>query len=147
MSDEEKISGGCLCGAVRYEAVGEPIYVPYCHCESCRKATGAPVVMYLVLHPEQVRFTKGERKTYESSPGVHRAFCSDCGTPLTWEGIWAGRTVIELHVGTLDRPDGFVPDRHAFHGERISWFDVADRLPRHRGSSVGTEPDSFGPAV
>ncbi len=142
-----KTTGGCRCGAVRYEAVGEPVYVPYCHCESCRKATGAPVVAYVMFDRERVRFTEGERKIYESSPGVRRAFCPVCGTPLTWEGVWGGRTITEFHIGTLDRPDAFTPDRHAFYGERIGWFDVADRLPRYRGTSVGTEPESFGPAA
>ena len=103
------IAGGCFCGAVRYEAVGKPVYVLYCHCESCRRATGAPVVAYLMLEKEMVRFTEGKRKVFESSPGVHRTFCSICGTPLTWEGVWGGRTVIELHLGTLDRPEAFPP--------------------------------------
>ncbi len=143
----QKVGGGCHCGAVRYEAVGKPVYVPYCHCETCRKTTGAPVVLFVMFEKEQVRFIKGERKIYASSPGVGRAFCPDCGTPLSYEGEWGGKTIIEVHAGTLDDPEIFVPDRHAFYGERISWFDVADQLPRHNASSVGTQPDSYGPAV
>jgi hypothetical protein len=146
MADKaHKVTGGCHCGAVRYEAEGSPVYVPYCHCETCRKTTGAPVVMFVMFEQEQVRFTKGERKIYASSPGVGRAFCPNCGTPLTYEGDWAGKTIIEVHVSTLDDPETFVPDRHAFYGERISWFDVADRLPRHHASSVATKPISYGP--
>jgi hypothetical protein len=141
------IAGGCFCGAVRYEAVGKPVYVLYCHSESCRRATGAPVVAYLMLEKEMVRFTEGKRKVFESSPGVHRTFCSICGTPLTWEGVWGGRTVIELHLGTLDRPEAFPPDRHVFYGERFDWFEVEDGLPRYSGSSTGVEPDGFGPAA
>lgn len=147
MSNDGAITGGCHCGAIRYEAFGKPVYVLYCHCESCRKTTGAPVVMFVMFMKDQVRFTKGERRIYESSPGVHRTFCSNCGTPLTWEGVWGGKTIIEVYVSTLDHPDVFAPDRHVFHGERISWFDVADRLPRYSGSSTDAEPDSFGPAV
>ena len=141
------ITGGCLCGAVRYEANGETVYNLYCHCESCRRATGAPVVAYLMYKEGQVRFIRGERKVYNSSPGVRRTFCGGCGTPLTWEGVWGGLRVIELHISTLDDPDAFVPDRHVFHGERISWFDAADQLPRYQGSSTDMEPDSFGPDV
>lgn len=146
MADVET-TGGCRCGAVRYKAVGEPRYAMYCHCESCRKATGAAIAMYAMFDDEQIQFTEGERTMYESSPGVFRTFCGNCGTPLTWEGVWGGRTSIELHISSLDQPDTFVPDRHVFHGERLRWFDVADRLPRYRGSSVGMEPDSSGPAV
>jgi len=142
-----KATGGCRCGAVRYESTGEPVYVPYCHCESCRKATGAPVVAYAMFEEGRVRFTRGERKIYNSSPGVRRTFCANCGTPLTWEGIWGGRNIIEVHISTLDDPSAFVPDRHVFHGERIRWFETADRLPRYCGSSTGMEPDSYGPDV
>jgi len=95
----------------------------------------------------QVQFIRGKRKVYDSSPGVRRTFCGDCGTPLTWEGVWGGRSVIEVFISTLDDPNAFAPDRHVFHGEKIRWFDVADQLPRYRGSSTDAEPDSFEPDV
>ena len=82
----DKATGGCMCGAVRYEATGDPLSTNYCHCASCRKHTGAPVVTLVGYKKDQVKFTKGERKIYESSTGVGRAFCGQCGTPLTWEG-------------------------------------------------------------
>ncbi len=148
MSEErEKAFGGCHCGAVRYEVIGKPDYVACCHCESCRKTTGAPMVVYSTYLKEQVRFTKGERKIYESSPGVGRTFCSNCGTPLTYEAEWGGQTVIGFFISTLDRPEEFPPERHVFDADRISWFDVADQLPRYRGVPAGKEPDRFGPAV
>ena len=131
----DKITGGCLCGAVRYEIEGTPYKITYCHCESCRKATGAPVVVMVLFRGHTVRFTLREPQRYESSPGVQRGFCSTCGTPLTWEGVWDGGSIFEVHISTLDDPDAFVPDRHAFCRERISWFDVADEHPRYPGSS------------
>ncbi len=140
-------SGGCHCGAVRYEVFGSPVYVPYCHCESCRKTSGAPVVMYVMFERTQVRFTKGNRKLYRSSATAERGFCRDCGTPLTWEGDWGGKSVIEVHISTLEDPERFPPDRHVFHSERLSWFDVADRLPRYSGTSVNAEPYSYRPTV
>ena len=142
----EKVTGGCHCGAMRYEATGAPLYVPYCHCETCRKTTGAPVVMFIMFKREQVRFTQGERRIYRSSPEVERTFCPDCGTPLSYEGDWGEDTTIEFYVSTLDDPERFVPDRHVFYGDRISWFDVADQLPRYNGSSTGAQPNSHGPS-
>jgi hypothetical protein len=68
-------TGGCMCGAVRYEAVGEPITVGHCHCPSCRRHTGAPVVTVVIFEQDRVKFTKGDRKIYNSSPGVGRSFC------------------------------------------------------------------------
>lgn len=139
-----KAHGGCHCGAIRYEATGEPLYVPYCHCASCRGTTGAPVVMFVMFGASAVQFTSGERKVYNSSPGVRRTFCQECGTPLSYEGNWGGKAIIEVYVSTLDDPAAFVPDRHVMYGERIPWFDVADQLPRYNGSSTGAQPDSYG---
>lgn len=83
---------------------------------------------------DQVRFSGDERKLFESSPGASRAFCSNCGTPLTWEGDGGDLGAIcEIHISTFDDPNALVPTAHAFDPERISWFDVADRLPRYEG--------------
>ena len=129
------ITGGCLCGAVRYEVQGEPYKVSYCHCRSCRKATGAPVVVMVMFRDFQVRWPGSEPRRHESSPGVRRGFCATCGTPITWEGVWDGGPIFEVHVSTLDHPERFPPDRHAFVRERIRWFDVADDHPRYEGAS------------
>lgn len=149
MSDEVKITGGCMCGAIRYETVGEPMTVAYCHCSSCRRHTGAPVVTWVAYESHQVRWPKGERKIYDSSPGVGRAFCGDCGTPLTWEGKsrrFAGKFITEFHISTLDDPVACVPDLHWFDSERIAWFDTMDDLPRYRElDGQGIEPDHHGP--
>ena len=126
MNNQEKVSGGCMCGKVRYEAIGEPLYIGYCHCHSCRHHTGAPVVAVVVFEEDKVRFTQEDRSIYNSSPGVGRGFCGQCGTTLTWEG--SGN--ISLHISTLDDPDNHVPAQHWFYEERIAWFDVANDLPR-----------------
>jgi len=129
----EKTAGGCMCGAVRYEATGAPVSTMYCHCTSCRKHTGAPAVTLVGYKSDQVAFIKGERKIYESSPGVGRAFCGQCGTPLTWEGDGGELgPLVEFLISTLDNPDAFTPQGHLHHPERISWFDTADGLPRYR---------------
>ena len=147
ISGTNEVKGGRHCGKVRYEVSGTPVYVPYCHCESCRRTTGAPVVMYVMFEKQDVSFIHGQRKLYESSPGVKRSFCPNCGTSLTWEGVWGGKAVIEVHISTLDDPERFRPDRHTFFEERLSWFDVFDRLPRFNGSSTNAQPDSFGPSL
>ena len=129
----ETATGGCMCGAVRFEATGAPRSKSYCHCTSCRKHTGAPVVSLIGYRKDQVSFTKGERKIYESSPGVGRAFCDQCGTSLTWEGEFGeAGALVELLVGTFDDPNAFAPEGHLHHLERISWFETTDNLPRYR---------------
>jgi len=143
----DSAKGGCHCGSVRYEVTSEPDYVAFCHCETCRKTTGAPTVAYSVYLEKDVKFTKGQRKTYQSSPGVSRTYCGDCGTPLSYESEWLGDVVIGFFVGTMNEPDLFPPQKHAFHGERVEWFDVADNLPRFLGvPKAGNDPDSVGPS-
>ena len=63
----DNATGGCMCGAVRYEATGEPFMVSHCHCLSCRRHTGAPVVTLLGYTADQLRFTGDERRIYELS--------------------------------------------------------------------------------
>lgn len=146
MTDLSKLTGGCLCGAVRYETSGEPFMVNYCHCESCRKHNGAPVVVLAGFKADQVSFSGENLRHYESSPGANRAFCNKCGTPLTWEGDGEALGMIcEIHVSTFDDPNALVPTAHAFEPERVSWFDVADNLPRYSGFVEYSPPLYHGP--
>ncbi len=144
--DGKTYSGGCMCGAVRYEASGEPFSVIHCHCHSCRKHNGGPVVTLAGFKADQVAFSGTGRKIYQSSPGVGRAFCGNCGTPLTWEGDGGELgPIVEFHISTFDDPDVLVPSSHSFHNERIAWFDIADGLPRYDGFSSEGEPTRHGP--
>lgn len=134
MSTDPTMTGGCMCGAVRYETTGDSFAVSHCHCHSCRKHNGAAVVTLAGFKADQVEFSGDERKVYESSPGVGRAFCGNCGTPLTWEGDGGELgPIFEFHISTFDDPNVLVPTMHAFYPERIAWFDIADNLPRHEG--------------
>lgn len=118
-------AGGCLCGAVRFEAEGAPKWTAYCHCHSCRKHTGAPVSAFAGFERVQVRLTSGQLVSYASSPGVKRGFCGTCGSTLTYEGErWASE--IHFHVGAFDRPQEFSPQGHAFAEERLPWFHLTE---------------------
>lgn len=150
MSQNEKIAkGGCLCGAVRFEARGEPFGANHCHCLSCRKHTGAPVVTLSGWTADQVSFSGTPRKIYNSSEGIGRAFCPECGTPLTWEGISSTGVgaIFEIHISAFDDPNLFPPTSHTNEGERIAWFDIADELPRFTEWDEGNGPDHIGPAM
>lgn len=125
---EIKITGGCMCGAVRYEGTGQPLHTGYCHCRSCRHHTGAAVAGMLVFERDKVRITAGTLGLYASSPGIERGFCGRCGTSLTWEG----HGLIFLHIGTLDDPDGHPPTLHWRYEERSPWCDIGPDLARVR---------------
>lgn len=146
----QQVTGGCLCGAIRYRAEGQPLSAIYCHCESCRRHTGAPVVTLAGYRRDQVTYTKGQPTVYEMADEIGRAFCKQCGTPLTWEGDGGEEIgpLVELHIGTMDHPEAFPPECHIHHGERLPWFETVDHLPRYRvWHDDGDEPYSHQPAA
>ena len=137
-------NGRCLCGKLRLELKGKPLWVPHCHCESCRRNTGSAVATFVGYRKEQLAYTRGKRKFYTSSPGVQRGFCADCGTPMTYEADRCPDEV-HLHISTLDNPGAYRPRAHVFFAERVPWMDLEDDLPRYEGLAPGAEPGSWGP--
>ena len=109
--------------------------------------TGAPAAALAVFKADQVRFSGTGRKTYASAPGVGRAFCGNCGSSLTWETEFRDEGALcAIHISSFDTPDSLKPDAHSFYPERISWFDVADDLPRYEGFVAGGILLQHGPA-
>ena len=97
-------TGGCLCGAVRFEATGALRDVVVCHCAMCRKAHGH-IGAYTAASRDSLRFVESRGlKWYRSSAKAQRGFCSECGSTLFWDGT--GRDVISIAAGTLDAPTG-----------------------------------------
>jgi hypothetical protein len=123
--------GRCLCGAVQFTATGEPLFVAFCHCESCRRATGGALVAACGFRRADVAFGDAAPSYYESSPGVRRGFCPRCGTSLTFESArWPDD--VHLMVGNFDAPAELAPGCHVFAAERLPWLHLADGLPRYR---------------
>jgi hypothetical protein len=123
-------SGGCQCGAVRFHVarLGRP---SICHCRMCQKAFGAFYGPLVTGH--EVEWTRGDPKRFQSSNLVRRGFCSDCGTPLTYE--YDGR--IELAIGAFDDPRVAAPVIQVNPADRLPFVDGLPRLPTRR---VGTDP-------
>jgi hypothetical protein len=116
--------GGCLCGAVRFRAEGEPKWVAFCHCSSCRKHTGAPVSAFAGYERDRVAWTTTPLTIFASSPGVRRGYCAKCGSTLTYEGDrWP--TEMHFHIGAFDDPANVIPTGHAFPEERLPWLHVS----------------------
>lgn len=115
----EEYRGGCLCGRIRFVAAGAPLLVGWCHCASCRRQTGAPAACYADFAADRIRFTTAPER-YASSPGVFRAFCGACGTPLSFASE-AEPEKICLHVGAFDDPAAFRPTAESFSTERLPW--------------------------
>ncbi|MEM7188510.1 MAG: GFA family protein [Pseudomonadota bacterium] len=141
-------AGGCMCGAVRFETIGQPTRTIHCHCEDCRRHTGAPVATLAVFAEEQVEFSGLPRKIFNSSSGTGRAFCPECGTSLTFEADFHSYGLVcAIHISAFDDPDNVTPTHHSYLSERISWFDIADDLPRYKRLVVHGELMGHGPQL
>jgi hypothetical protein len=123
--------GGCLCGAVRYRLVGEPVVTFYCHCRMCQRAAGAPVVAWATVRAAALAWTGAEPRRHRSSAKAERLFCADCGTPLAAQTL-AEPDLLDLAVATLDDPADAPPERHDWESSRLPWFDTTDDWPRHK---------------
>jgi hypothetical protein len=124
------MEGRCLCGAIRYRAVGEPTNGTLCHCRTCRRAAAAPVVAWVTFPANGFSFISGKPTQYRSSPEVLRTFCGACGTPLTYahQALASG---VDVTVCSLDDPDQFEPADHTWVSHRLRWLHANDHLPAY----------------
>ena len=123
------LTGGCLCGRVRYRITAEPMAVSHCHCTFCRRAAGAPFMTWITLPADGFALTEGEPATYRSSPEVGRKFCGDCGTSLIYLSD-AHPEEIDVAAASLDDPARVTPQDHLWSGSMLPWIELADGLPR-----------------
>ncbi|CUA85765.1 MULTISPECIES: GFA family protein [Gulbenkiania] len=126
----EWLSGSCLCGAVRYQVRGEPLFITHCHCQSCRKASGAAFVTWFTVRDAEVEWRGTARTLYRSSAAVERGFCPHCGTPLSYHHEAAGDE-IDITAATLDQAERLVPEDHTWWRERLPWIDHLADLPAY----------------
>lgn len=122
-------TGGCHCGAIRYEADGAPLNHALCHCTDCRRHAGAPMVGWTMYKAHTVKITKGTPKLYRSSEHGRRHFCGDCGTGLFYENAVMLPGIIDIQSGTYDDPGAVPAQAHIQTAERIAWMDRAHELP------------------
>jgi hypothetical protein len=151
------VTGGCLCGAIRFESTQQPLGSGYCHCRICQKFTGAPVGVWTAFTESAVRFTSGAPKTFMSSPIAERGFCAECGTSMTYRLVKPQACgYVVIFNACLDHPERFAPSSHGGVESQMPWLDINDGLPRTRcdqswalrnaWASVGREnPESWGP--
>jgi hypothetical protein len=126
----EPLTGGCLCGRVRYEARPDHREGYYCHCRMCQLAFGNLRAAYLNLRVDQVRWTTEPPAEYASSKIARRGFCPTCGTPLSFHFV--DGEFMDLSVGSLDDPGALTPTEHWGIETRVGAWHVPDGLPDHR---------------
>ena len=121
------ITGGCLCGAIRYEADDLPYEAGYCHCRSCQKSLGNLFGASVFFKHADVRFISKEPAWFSSSDIVKRGFCAECGSPIAYQRN--DSDVFVIWIGTLDEPAAFEPQVHYWSESKIPWDDIQANLP------------------
>ena len=133
-----KVTGGCLCGAVRYEANAEPLMVAACHCASCQKNTGSAFSVNLGMPEDSVTITGDSLATYEDRAGAsgkpfYRRFCSRCGSPISGHGeAYSG--IIFIKGGTLDDRSWVTPNAHIWCAEKQPWVALEEGTAQMQGN-------------
>lgn len=121
-------TGGCFCGEVRYAVAGPEKFACFCHCKSCQRAAGAPVVAWATYSRSSFEVTSGEMHWHASSPGVTRGICGNCGTCISYENDRRPGD-IDLTLNSLD--DAAVPEprAHIWTEDKQPWLQLSDDLP------------------
>lgn len=124
------LTGGCLCGDVRFRVRDEAILTAFCHCSLCRRAAGAPLAAWAMFPLDAFRLERGKLAIYASSPGVERGFCGRCGTTLSFGADFLPG-LIDLTIASFDEPERLPPRLHMWERKRLPWLELGDDLPRH----------------
>jgi hypothetical protein len=131
MSETQKrYAGGCLCGAIRYEAEGEPLYAGHCYCGDCRKASGSGFVPFMGFPSSAVRFS-GQTRIFKSKSArgtdAARNFCPVCGS-LVFGGEVGKSDEFTIYAGSLDDSSSFRPTVAIFTRNRPNWAVIPPNL-------------------
>jgi len=146
ISGENKITGGCYCGAIRYESDDPPVEPGICHCRQCQRWTGSAFLAVAGFPLTGFRYTKGNPKHNQSSSIVERCFCPDCGSSLHSrylvnlgdDNAAENPEHVLVSIGTLDNPEVVEMEYHYGVESQLPWVHFDDELPRTRSEE---DPD------
>ena len=123
--------GGCLCGAVRFKAKGEPLNVRICHCRNCQKAMGSSFYAR-ALFPQSALTVEGETARFATSARLERVFCPQCGTRMfSWR---TDGSVTGVALAVFDDHNAFQPTEHMWVSEKMDWVRIDDGLKQYQQS-------------
>lgn len=131
----ETYSGGCACGAIRYECTADPIAAGHCHCRACQRASGAGHASHLML-PKGAMSVTGELAFYDAPADsgniISRGFCSDCGSPVLTRNSGMP-DMIAVRAASLDEPEKFQPMLVVYSENAHAWDPIQEGLPSFPG--------------
>ena len=130
------VSGGCLCGAVRYDARPKQESAYYCHCRDCQIGSSSAFTVAVYSEKKDFRLTSGELSTYsktaDSGRNLDRMFCCKCGTPLAWTGEGFPGVVL-VSLSSLDDPEAYQPVYEGWTDSAVSWCRIRETVQSFPG--------------
>lgn len=121
------LTGGCQCGAVRYESAGEPLALYVCHCTECRKQSASAFGMSFLVPRAGFRVTRGNPKVWtrlaDSGRQLHCFFCPECGSRVWHEREGIAETVT-IKAGSLDEPVDFSTAIHIWTSRKLPGLQI-----------------------
>jgi hypothetical protein len=126
----KRFTGGCLCGALRYEAVGEPTFAGHCYCRDCQRSSGSGFIPFMGFAASAITITgEATRSTAAAANGGEavRNHCAACGS-LVYGGIYGVHAAHTIYAGTLDDPSGFEPKMAIFNSQRPAWAPIPEGI-------------------
>lgn len=133
----QPITGGCICGAVRYECAAEPIVMLKCHCRDCQHITGGPYAPAVLFPAKAFRLSKGTLR-YHLTPRRNgdrhkRGFCAECGSRITGGEAETAPEMIGVLASSLDDATWFQPAMEIFTADAQPWDALDPSLPKYEG--------------
>ena len=125
-----RATGGCLCGAVKYQVLASLRPVVYCHCSQCRRTSGHFVAATATLKKNLVLLSDQGLSWYQSSASAKRGFCGVCGSSLFWSP--ESDNYVAIMAGTLNQPTELEAVKHIFVLHKADYHDLNDGLPQRQ---------------
>jgi hypothetical protein len=126
-------SGGCACGAVRYESTAEPIMMLHCHCRDCQQSSGGPYSSFVIVPTEAFKLLQGSLR-FHASPSqmggkTQRGFCPECGSPIQSKPDLVPH-VVAIRTASLDDPSWFSSQADVWTSDAQLWDQMNPALPK-----------------
>ena len=126
-------SGGCACGAIRYESTAAPVLMLHCHCRDCQRSSGGPFSSFVIVPTEAFKVLQGSLRFHDSPSEAggktHRGFCPDCGAPIVVNAD-AAPQFAAIRTASLDDPSGFSLQMDVWTSDAHPWDQTNPALPK-----------------
>jgi len=130
---DKTLSGGCACGAIRYEFTAEPMMMLHCHCRDCRQSSGGPFSSFAIVPTGDFKLLQGSLRFHaspsEKGGNTHRGFCPECGSPIQAKPDFNPH-IVAIRTASLDDPSRFHPQVNIWTSDAQPWDQMDPTLPK-----------------